>query len=405
MSVTDRSILGLSPVWSAIRYISEAIAALKSDVFVMKDGNTLPAFGHPVFNLFSGRVHPLYTKFDFLQALMANACLGDGYARIHWDAETMRPVMLEHLPRELVYPELSPSGQLFYRVQGVINTFGYTSGGQMVNLLLPDTDVIHIKGITFNGVTGERVVLRHKTNFSGGLAALEYTDAYFGNGAHTDKYATQPNSLTPDQYNRLRARMQRDNAGVKKAGEIMVLDNGMEIKNMQNNPEEAGLMDFRRLTVEEVSRIFKVPLHLLSQLERSTFSNMEQQSFDFVQHTLMPWVEKLEQEFTSKLFTAFEVRTRRYCFAFNLDSMQRADAEGRSKLYSSALQHGWMTPNEVRAKEGLNPIEGGDRLFVQLNMAPMDKIEEIHMAKTGGSDAPADAQSDEDNAGSIAAAA
>jgi HK97 family phage portal protein len=163
----------------------------------------------------------------------------------------------------------------------------------------------------------------------------------------------------------------------------MVLDSGADFKAMQAGPDNAKVIDFANLSTVEVSQIFKVPLHLLSQLDRSTFSNMEQQNQDFVVHCLRPWAKKIEEEFNTKLFTTSEMRTRRRFFAFDLDAMMMGDMRSQAQFYASAIQNGFMTPNEVRAKRNMNRIEGGDQLFIQQNMAPMDMLGELLEKKHG----------------------
>jgi HK97 family phage portal protein len=377
-TISNEIVLTIPPAWSAIRYISEGIASLNRGVFSRQsDGDVFPDHNSPVSYLIDGRPHPHYSMFDFLQTLVSNACLGNGYARIHFDPETFKPYALELIPQECVTVVYGQGGQLFYHVSGVFDN-------QTVNVYLPETEMIHIKGVSFTGLMGKRVSLVHQDTFGLGVNAAKYSQTYFEKGASVGGLITFPNVLSKDQRDVLKTKLTEQHLGGKNAGSIMVLDAGADFKPMQAGPEGSKVIDFQNLSTVEVSQIFKVPLHLLSQLDRSTFSNMEQQNQDFVVHCLRPWAKKIEEEFNSKLFTTSESRTRRRFFAFDLDAMMMGDMQAQAAFFSSAVQNGWMTPNEIRTRKNMNRIEGGDQLFIQQNMAPMDMLGQIVTAKANG---------------------
>jgi HK97 family phage portal protein len=365
LRVNELSALSVSPIWAGIRFISEALASLPFSVYEKIEGGAQEADAHPIHKFFLGRPHPQTTRFDFFSTIIANACLGNGYARIHRNA-AMRPVAIEVLPTNLVTMEWDLNGTLFYRVTGV------GMDGKSVSVYVADYDMIHIKGISFNGAHGMPVLMVHEQNIKSALASQEYTKSFFTNGAQVGGILKAVNSLKPTEVQTLTDRFDAKYAGTSKVGKTVVLDNGMDYVKIGLNPHEAALIDFRKLTVEDVSRILKIPLHLLSQLDRSTFTNIEQQSLDFVVHTLTPWVKKVEEEINTKLFYAAELG--RYFVRFNMDGLMRGDTDSRSKLYTSAIQNGWMTPNEVRRLENMNPIDGGDSLLIQLNMQKMETI-------------------------------
>jgi HK97 family phage portal protein len=375
MDVSNESILGIPPAWSAIRYISEGIASLERGVFRRQtDGDIFPDHAHPVAYLLEGRPHPNYTAFDFLQALISNACLGNGFARIHFDSQTARPYALELIPSHMVSVRYSQSGQMFYQVSGSINDVP-------INVLLPETEMIHIKGVSINGITGRQIRLTHKSVFGTAQGAQEYAHTWFDKGAAVGGLITFPAPLSREQRETLKGKLESVHSGSRNAGSIMVLDAGADFKAMQATPKDSAAIDFANLSTVQVSQIFKVPLHLLSQLDRSTFSNMEQQNQDFVVHCLGPWARKIEEEFNTKLFSTTEIRRRSRFFSFDLSALTMGDMQAQAAFFASAIQNGWMTPNEVRAKKHLNRIEGGDKLFIQQNMAPMDLLEDILEAK------------------------
>jgi HK97 family phage portal protein len=370
-SVNDASVLQIPPAWSAIRYISEGIASLNRSVYLREpDGDVVPDHSSAVASLFDSRPHPHYTTFDFLQALVSNACLGNGYARIYRDPSTARPFALEIIPQEFVNIVYSPDGSLFYSVTGII-------ADKSVSYYLPETEMLHVKGLTFTGLLGKKTSIVHNGTFATSLGAQQYGNTWFSKGAAVGGLITFPNPLSKEQRELLRGKLEANHAGSRNAGSFMVLDAGADFKAMQAGPQDAAVIDFNNLTTVQVAQIFKMPLHLLSQLDRSTFSNMEQQNQDFVVHCLQPWSRKIEEEFSTKLFTTSEIRNRKRFFAFDLSPLQMGDMDSQAKFFASAIQNGWMTPNEVRAKKNLNRIEGGDQLFIQQNMAPMDRLNEI----------------------------
>lgn len=376
--VNNDTVLSIPPAFAAIRYISEGIASLNRGVFKRdSDGDVFPDHGSPVAQIFDGRPHPYYTTFDFLQALVSNACMGNGYARIHRDPVTMRPVAIEILPQEFVDIVYNRLGELYYHVCGSINE-------QVVNVYLPETEMIHIKGVSFTGVQGKRMTLTHSGVFATSLGAQKYSKTWFEKGATVGGIITFPLPLNPQQREMVDKKITDAHAGAANAGSVMVLDAGADFKAITVGPKDAHVVDFANLSTIQVSQIFKIPLHLLSQLDRSTFSNMEQQNQDFVVHCLQPWAKKIGEEFTTKLFTTSEVRNRRRFFAFDLEPLQMGDMEAQAAFFSSAIQNGWMTPNEVRAKKNMNKVEGGDKLFIQQNMAPMEQLEEILKGKQNG---------------------
>lgn len=376
-SISNEVVLTIPPAWSAIRYISEGIASLGCGVFTRQaDGDVFPDHNSPVSYLIDGRPHPHYTTFDFLQTLVANACLGNGYARIHFDPTTARPYALELIPQEMVALVYGPSGQLFYHVSGVFD-------GKSVNVYLPETEMIHIKGVTFTGLQGKQLSFVHQDTFSLGVNSTKYVKTYFEKGASVGGLISFPGNLTKEQRDAIDKKKIDKHAGALNAGSIIVLDGGADFKAIQAGPENSKVIDFANLSTVEVSQIFKVPLHLLSQLDRSTFSNMEQQNQDFVVHCLRPWVRKIECEFNSKLFTVSESKTRRRFFAFDLDAMMMGDMQAQAAFFSSAIQNGWMMPNEIRAKKNMNKVEGGDQLFIQQNMAPLELLAELLLKKIG----------------------
>ncbi len=372
---TDKNILGLSPVWSAIRYISEGVAMLPLDVYRRTPEGNIKTPNHPLQYLIADRPHRYYSKFDFLSALISNALLGDGYARIHFDTSGA-PYALEVLPRDIVSIELTQSGAMLYHVWG--NPAPATVfGGLQIVATLQDYEVIHIKGVSFNGIKGERLTLTHKDGLGAALSAQAYTKQFFENGAAVAGAIIFPQSLTKEQRDRVQDKFARDHSGSDNAGKVMVLDSGVKYEKISMGPQEAALVDFRNLSVEDCSRIFKIPLHMLSSLDRSTYSNIEQQENDFYAHCLPTWTQKIEQEFNFKLFTRLEREKRRAFVQFDYTFVRMGDSQSTAQLIASTIQNGIMTQNEWRQRLNLPTMADGNERYIQQNMAPVGMLSEL----------------------------
>jgi len=389
---TDKSILGLSPVWSAIRYISEGVAMLPLDIYRRTPDGNIKTPNHPLQYLLSERPHAHYSKFDFLSALIANACMGDGFARIHFSNGV--PYALEHIPREIVTIELLQSGSLVYHVWGNPAPTDVTSGMTII-ATLQSYEVIHIKGVTFNGMKGERLTLTHKDGFGAALSAQNYTKTFFEKGAAVSGALVYPNALTKEQAERAQSKFASDYAGSDNAGRVMVLDAGVKFEKFSLGPQEAALVDFRNLSVEDCSRIFKIPLHMLSSLDRSTYSNIEQQENDFYTHCLPTWTQKIEQEFNYKLFTRIEREKKRAFVQFDYTFVRMGDSQSTAQLISSTIQNGIMTQNEWRQRLNLPTQPDGNDRYIQQNMAPVAMLAELLEAKAEKAEGPEMEEPDE----------
>lgn len=375
-AVNDRTIMGIPAMFRAINVIAGTMAAMESGVLRRTSNGVELGTGHPVFNLFVGRPHQYYTKYDFIHALITNACLGNGYARIHWGPDG-RPYALEILPSEGVWQEWLTSGEMVYRVTTIL-------GGKPASLILPSSDVIHLKGFsTYDGVTGRRISLIHKEVLGSALAANDFSSEYFSNGVHIPGFLSRPEIIGVDEAEAIQRKVSNAK-GVANAGGLPFFDGGMKFERVGQTMQEAALVDFRKYTVEECSRITGVPLHMLSENSRSTFTNMEQQSADYVTHCVNHWAVKAEEEFTTKLFTPSEIRGRRYFYNFNVESMIRGDTEAIAKMIAAVIPNSIMTPNEVRARFfNMNSIEGGNELLAQVNMTLLKKLGETPETEDG----------------------
>lgn len=359
--VTVQSVLGVGAVLRAILCIAEGLAALSFRIYEETDGYIIPAKDHDQYYLLAKEPNPRYTKYMFFRTLIVNCLLhGSGYAAIIRNPTTSRPTGYVILKANDVSVYENPvTGDVYYIVQSP-----YVEGGFAA---FAPSDMIHISTLSLNGITGENLIRKNADNLSISIASTDYAAAFFGNGTHMPGYIKHPGTLTKEAVDKVRNSWQKKYGGVNNAGTTGFLDEGMEYKALGLSPEDAMLIENRKFQVEEISRIFGVPLHMLNAMDRATFNNVEVMDIGFVKYTLRPWATQIEEEFTRKVLTAAEKRSMKYYCRFNLDSLMRGDTKSRADYFSKMFQIGALSPNDIRRLENLNPREGGDEYFTPLN--------------------------------------
>lgn len=385
--VTEISILGNSAFYSACRYISEGVAMLDRGVKRRKQGRVMDADQHPVSEFLNDAPHPHYTWFDLICALLVNALMGNGYARIWRDPMTMRPIYVEHLPQSAVCVDHDQRGNLYYRISGTIS-------GRSVNYDLPPGDIIHIKNLSLDALTGLTTTFLHTDIHGTGIALNQYSAATLGNGAAPSIAISSEDEMSWADLKMARENFMQQYGGSANAGIPIFLGKGQGIEYLSLKPHEVGFAEFSSMNVADVARITKVPLDLLMVENGGTYGAGVQRSKDFLLHCLSPWIEQLQEELTRKLF--WQSEQGHYSFQFDSSMYLSLDAEAQAKVYMGYVAGSIMTPNEVREKLGLPPAKGGDSLMVDINLIPIENGVEIALAKylsSKGEQAKADSES------------
>ena len=374
IDVNAGTALGTSAFFGAVRILAEGVAMLDRTVIQEAHGEYFPNTRHPVAKLMLRKPHPYYTWFDFTCALVTNACLGNGYARIYRDEFTNRPLYLEHIPMMYCRPEFDSNGGLWYRISGLLN-------GRTVTDLVPYTDMIHIKGLSLDGVLGYDICWLLENTFAQAIGADKYTTSILGKGAFPSIAIKTDEELDGEQ---LKTREENINArigGVENAGTALVLDSGQEVQYLQWSPLDLALDKLRTLSIEDVCRITKVPRNMLAIEQRGTYGVAERDSENFLVYTLGGWIEKIQEEFNAKLFYQSEFESRSYFFEYDASVYVGTNMEAEVKMYAEAVKSTLMTPNEARKKLKLPPAADGDELMVDVNLLPVSQAVEIALAK------------------------
>jgi len=373
VSVDGESALSLSPVWRAVDVISSTIALLPVEIIrETAAGNQAKASKHPVQFLLSDSPNEEVSAYDFMQSLVANAVLsGNGYAYIERDMRQSSAKAIYNIDPNRVTPFFDGTGKLLYRID-------------MFKDSVSPRDLIHIKGLTWNGFMGMDIIRHHKESLGLGIANRDYGANFYSNGAHLSGVLKHPAKLTTDAYGRIASTWKQSYGGAGKAGSTAILEEGMTFERLGLDPATAQFLETGRKTIADVSRIFGVPQFLLEDLDRATFNNIEQLTLLFVRHTILPWCERIRNEFNRKVFATNE--RGRYKIRFVLASLLEGDTQSMAEYYSKLFNIGVLSPNDIRKMRGLNPVPGGDKHFVQINMG--DITEAAAGDPAGGEDSP-----------------
>jgi HK97 family phage portal protein len=364
--VTPETALGVSAVWACCRVLSESIASLPFSVYREVDGDINPATQHPLYRLLHDKPHSWYNSFTFRESLML-------YANLHGNA------MARILRRSSMDPTITGFQIIDVRyVSIIVDVEGYVAyvvskPGKEVEVVL-QSDMIHITAMSMDGVTGQTPIQAVYNTFQEAIDSQRYQSATTVNGARIGGYIKYPGKLTAEGVEKLRNGWQDKYGGASNAGKTAVLEEGAEFIPVSMNNKDLQIIEQRKLTIEDIARCYRVPLHLIGDLSRSTNNNIEHQSIEFVQHTLYPWVKRWETEFNDKCFTERQ-KQEGYFVRLNMEGFQRGDSKSRSDYYATMHRIGALSQNEIRRLEGFNSIGAeGDQYFVQGAMVPTSQL-------------------------------
>jgi len=394
VSVTRETALGVPAIWDAINKVSTTLASLPFGIFEVTETGSQPAKRHPLYHTIRLEPNPWQSAYNFRQALFAQACFGDAYAKITRNG-IGRPTSLEVIDAACVTLFQRDNGEYYYIVRRSI-------GSRYVEEAIATSDMIHIKGLTLDGMAGQSVTKVHRDSIGMSIAAEEYGSFFFANGANPSGAIVYPQGLTPQQREIAERKVNEKNGGLRKTGQVMVLDAGVKFEKMSLDPSNAMLNETRNFQVNQAARIFGVPVPLLQQLDKATLNNMETMGIQFVNLCLRPWAVQVEQEFARKLLTYDERRSEAYFFRFNFNGLLRADTKARGEYYKLALGGpstgiGFMSVNEVRELENLDRIDDGDEVFTADILKDMQNNGQDQTATPGngnGSDAQTNNEDD-----------
>lgn len=356
--------LTLSAVWACTRVISEALASVPAQIIERRGDSRVPVEMHPAHWLLNTSPDEEIPAVSFRETLTAHALLwGNGYAEIQRQTNGM-PAALHLLQAHRVRPVRTEAGELVYEYRDEDGSLS----------ALPSADVFHFRGLGYDGRIGYSVVNLARQSLGLNAALETFGASFFGNGAHFSMGLFTDAKLTTAQMDELRAQLEKLHRGPRKANRLAIFGGGLKPEKMSVPPEDAQFLESRRFQILEVCRWFRVPPHMLAELERATYSNVEQMQIEFVTHCLLPWARRFEAEANLKLLGRNQ--RGRLTVRLNLDGLLRGDIKTRYEAYSIGRQNGWLSANDVRRLENMNPVGGGADYHVQVNMQPLDLMRE-----------------------------
>lgn len=369
-SVTERSAMQMTAVYACVRILSEAVAGLPLHFYRYKaDGSKEKAIDNNLYHLLHDEPNPEMSSFVFRETLMTHLLLwGNAYAQIIRNGKGEVIALYPLMPNKMSV-DRDENGKLYYtytRSDCEPNTMNGSS------VVLEPKDVLHIPGLGFDGLVGYSPIAMAKNAIGLAIATEEFGSKFFANGAAPSGVLEHPGTIKDPS--RVREAWQSQFGGSGNSGKVAVLEEGMKYTPISISPEQAQFLETRKFQINEIARIFRVPPHMVGDLEKSSFSNIEQQSLEFVKYTLDPWVVRWEQSLSRSLLS--EDEKKQYFFKFNLEGLLRGDYQSRMNGYAIARQNGWMSANDIRELEDLDklsPEQGGDLYLVNGNMLPLEK--------------------------------
>lgn len=369
-SVNEHTAMQMTAVYSCVRILAEGVAGLPLHLYrYTENGGKEKALSHPLYYLLHDEPNPEMSSFVFRETLMTHLLLwGNAYAQIIRNGKGEIIALYPLMPNRMTVDRDS-NDNLYYLYTKYSDEAPTMKGNGTVVKLRP-SDVLHIPGLGFDGLVGYSPIAMAKNAVGLAMATEEYGAKFFANGAAPGGVLEHPGTIKDPQ--KVKDSWNMAYQGSSNSHRVAVLEEGMKYTPIGISPEQAQFLETRKFQINEIARIFRVPPHMVGDLEKSSFSNIEQQSLEFVKYTLNPWVTRWEQGISRALLRADEKKL--YFAKFNLDGLLRGDYVSRMNGYAIARQNGWMSANDIRELENLDRIPadlGGDLYLINGNMTKL----------------------------------
>lgn len=364
--VSEETSMRLTAVFACVRILAWTVASLPLPVYRrLKPRGKERAPDHPLYGMLHDQPNKEQTSFTFRSVSMAHLALwGNAYSEIEFARNGERK-HLWPLPPWKVKPKRTKNNEKVFEINLPDGT----------TKILPDYRVIHVQGLGTDGLKGLSPIGMAKEGIGLGLAAEEFGARFFSQGANVGGVAEHPGTLGDEAFDRLRKSLNEKYEGLGQSHRLMLLEEGMKYQRVGIPPEEAQFIETRKFQLEEIARLYNVPLHLLQHHEKATSwgSGIEHLNIGFVMHSIRPYLVNWEQEFQRKLFDEDD-----HFAEFLIEGLLRGDLQSRYEAYTKGRQWGWLSANDVRELENQNPLPGeqGDIYLVPMNMVPADRVGE-----------------------------
>ena len=362
--VTPTSALQIAAVFSCVRVLAESFGQLPLELMERDGRSRRPATSHPLYWMLHLSPNPEMTSAELRMTMMSHlATWGNAYAQIVYDRAGRRRELWPLRP-DRIRPLRQPDGRLIYEYSG--------ADGQLV--VLDRSEILHVRGVSFDGITGYSPIGLSRRAFELKQQMEEFATAFWANDARPGVVLKHPKVLGPTAQENLRRSWEERHQGPGRTNRPAILEEGMDISVIGMPQSDAQFLESQKFSRTEIAAIFRVPPHMIGDLERATFSNIEEQAQEFVDYTLLPWVELWKQAIARDLLDANE--RKRYYAHFRTQALLRGKHIDRAQFYSSLQRIGAMSPNDIRELEDMNPIDGGDVYMVPMNMSSVQDVGE-----------------------------
>ena len=361
--VDEKSAMQIATVYACVRLLAETVAGLPLQLYKYTDASENGkerAREHPLYKILYRQPNPEMTSFSFRETMMTHLLLwGNAYAQIIRDGKNNVLSLYPLLP-EFVEVDRDEKGQIYYIYHAYTDE---VPGKNNRDIYFRYDEIFHVPGLGFNGLVGFSPIAMMKNALGTTIAVEKYGSSFFKNGAQPSGVLEHPGVLKDPS--KIRENWTAVYGGANNAHKVAVLEEGMTYKAISLPPEDSQFLSTRQFGVEEICRIFRVPPHLVQDLEHATYTNIEHQSLDFCMHTLTPWLIRFEQAIVKDLL--LENEQDLYFPKFNVDGLLRGDYQSRMQGYATGISNGFMSPNDVRRLENLDlidPEKGGDDYYL-----------------------------------------
>lgn len=371
ISVSEQSALQCAAVFSCVRVLSETIASLPLVLYKQTGKSKQRATDHYLYGLVHDRPNPKMSSFTWRETIVPQLLLwGNIYQEIVDDGLGQ---IKEIWPLDPTTVRVRQTGRNLY--------YWVTDPTQR-----PIQNMLHIPGLGFDGLTGKSVIGMMRESVGLALTAEQYGASYFGNGARPGGVLQTAQKMDPTVIERLKQSWNDIHKGAASGNKVAILEQGLTYQQVGVPPEDSQFLETRKFQRSEIAAIFRVPPHMIGDLERATFSNIEQQSIEFATNTIRPWCVRLEQALNWALLSDGE-RAAGYSFEFVLDGLLRGDIQSRYAAYATGKQNGFLSTNDIHRLENMDEVDGGDMLWVPVNVLPASLAEEFWKSKIEGAKA------------------
>lgn len=375
-SVDELRAMQTSAVYACVRVLAETIASLPCYLYKREKEMRVPAREHPLFEALHDMPNYEMSSFTFREVMMTSLLLyGNAYARIIKDKAGHVKELWYMKPQNMQVERDTTTKRIKYT---------YSDDKDNRTYVYKPEQVFHVVGLSYDGIKGLSPIDQAREAVGLALATEEYGARFFGNGARPGGVLEHPGVVKDPE--KLRESWNKVYQGTRNSNKVAVLEEGMRYHEIGLSPEASQFLETRKYQLNEICRIFRVPPHLVGDLERSTFSNIEHQSIEFVMYTIRPWLVRWEQAIYKSLLS--EQERQLYFAKFKVEGLLRGDYSTRMSGYATARQNGWMSVNEIRALEEMNPIsddKGGNDYLINGNMVPAKQTQENPTGGANGS--------------------